>query len=252
MYKHGDYEKMNKELSNCNWDALFETKNVQECYEIFLDKYNETCSKFIPRFKLTSKTKRAPWITNELLKLSRAKKALWYKLKASGGKIRSIELEYKKAKREFEKQSREATRSFEKNLVFDTKNPKRLYTYINSKQKVKPRLNSIISSTGETVTDNESIANILNDHFSSVFVKEDGSDRLPVFNSRTAERIESITITNSTVAKLLSELNPNKSTGSDGVHPHVLKACAQTLANPVNHLPTLPGLRRTSESLVGS
>ncbi|RNA18729.1 RNA-directed DNA polymerase from mobile element jockey-like [Brachionus plicatilis] len=117
-------------------------------------------------------------LSKELIQLSKAKKELWHKFKASRGKIRSIEQECKKVKREIDVKSREATRYFEKNLVLDTKNPKRLYSYISGKQKVR-HLNSMVNSAGEVIVEKQTIANILNAHCTLI---KHSTDQMPVFS----------------------------------------------------------------------
>ena len=50
----------------------------------------------------------------------------------------------------------------------------------------------------------------------------------------TAELLTTIDIEESQVLNLLKKLQPDKSPGSDGIHPHVLKECAAELTKPLS------------------
>ncbi|RMZ97674.1 RNA-directed DNA polymerase from mobile element jockey-like [Brachionus plicatilis] len=174
-YKRGDFGQMQLELDRKNWGELFENKNIEQCYDEFLNTYNSLCDKFIPKFKQKINKRKPSWINPELAKLIKKKKSLWHQLRASGGKNRSLEQSYTSVKREIEKKSRDSIRLFEKSLADDKLNPKRLYAYVNEKQKVKMRITSITNDSGVSTTNRNEIADTLNKHFSSVFVNEESS-----------------------------------------------------------------------------
>ena len=89
--------------------------------------------------------------------------------------------EYNTIRKNIKKESKKATISFEQRLANDKKNPKLLYAYVNSRQKVKVHL-SALKNNQNTVTNNkQEIASILNDQFSSVFVNELADETLPEF-----------------------------------------------------------------------
>jgi hypothetical protein len=80
---------------------------------------------------------------------------------------------------------------------------------------------------------------MLNIQFSSVFIRE-SDEKLPEFKSRTnvrlqAEKVAAV-ITREKVVKLLAGLCPSKSMGADGVHPSVLRYCADALASVFVHI----------------
>ena len=87
-----------------------------------------------------------------------------------------------------------AVREFEEKLANDKKNPKKLYAYINSRQKVKTQINSLLIQN-KTITNGNEIANALNNQFQSVFVDDSDSTELPEFKNRTTESISDISFT---------------------------------------------------------
>ena len=93
--------------------------------------------------------------------------------------------------------------------------PKRLYSYVRDKQKVK--VSNLKKDDGNfTKTDSES-CQVLSDFFISVFTKED-SGELPDFSKRTEFEINDIIVTEDKVRKILHNLKTDKSQGPDGIN----------------------------------
>ena len=62
--------------------------------------------------------------------------------------------------------------------------PKIFYSYVRSKQKVKPVIPHLRKEDGETTTNDQEIADFLGKFFESVFTMEEGGDNiLPEFES---------------------------------------------------------------------
>ena len=81
---------------------------------------------------------------------------------------------------------------------------------------------------GRLESDNTNKANILNAQFRSVFTQE--NDMLPNLPPSTVPSIPNFTISIEGVSKLLSDLNPHKATGPDGVPARILKVAAEEIA----------------------
>ena len=74
-------------------------------------------------------------------------------------------------------------------------------------------------------TENKKIACVLNEYFSSVFTRETvGQIPEPKikFQGKESEKIVAFEITQTMVMNKLSDINANKSAGSDGFHPKFL------------------------------
>ena len=78
-------------------------------------------------------------------------------------------------------------------------------------------------------TENNAKANILNQQFSSVYTRED-IQTMPVLPNSPYPDIMNITVNIQGVAKLLSDLNPNKACGPDNISPRLLKEIANEIA----------------------
>ena len=97
---------------------------------------------------------------------------------------------------------------------------------------------SMLIANGITHTDDTSKATILNNFFaeqSSLSADEfdQSNDSHALHNSL---ELNSITIENSNILKILKLLNTNKSCGIDGIGNNILKTCADSLATPIGIL----------------
>ena len=126
-------------------------------------------------------------------------------------------------RRSVKKATKTAIIQFEESLANDKKNPKRLFSYINSKQKIKTKLNTMRTNSGDVTSDKVEIANLLNQHFNSVFVYEPFNDIMPDFPKRTDHEISDLKIELLIIKLKLEKLDVSKSQGNDEVHPMSFK-----------------------------
>ena len=74
---------------------------------------------------------------------------------------------------------------YEKQVAENIKtNTKAFWNYVQSKTKTRNAVGSLISETGDIVTDGLRKAQMLNNFFTSVFTKEDVTN-IPIFESRS-------------------------------------------------------------------
>ena len=89
-------------------------------------------------------------------------------------------VEYRMAQHKVVKEYRKAKREFERNLVKNIKsNPRSFYAYVRSKTKVKEVVGPLTDSDNQFVSDNGVMCEILNDYFGSVFTSENVNIALP-------------------------------------------------------------------------
>jgi len=107
----------------------------------------------------------------------------------------------------------------EKTLIQNlTSNPKALYGYIKSKNKIRASISKIVKLDGSLTKSDSEAAKELNRFFQSVFTQEDPSS-VPEFLPRVNSSLNEICITEEEMYCQLSGLNPNKTQGPDGLHP---------------------------------
>ena len=114
--------------------------------------------------------------------------------------------------------------------------PKLFYSYVRSKQKVKPVMPYLRKEEGETTTNDQEIADGPGKFFESVFtMEEDGDNILPEFENRVPENkvLKEVTFTELVIFIKLQQLKEDKVCGPDGIHLNILNDCAETLAKPL-------------------
>jgi hypothetical protein len=104
---------------------------------------------------------------------------------------------------------------------------------------VKEQIEALKDDEGRLTVDKSEIADILNNHFESMFIKEP-PDPLPEFENRTnvnfgTERVLA-KINELEIGKILKSLKESKSMGPDQIHPMILKECALEFAKPLTIL----------------
>ena len=128
---------------------------------------------------------------------------------------------------------------FERRIAQTSKtNPKAFWKHLRRNLKTKPGIAPLLENLEDKTSlkySDEEKANILQNQFSSVFLKESG-DNIPIFPERTKACISNMVITNEMVFDQLLSLNPNKSCGPDEIHPRMLKELADLLSQPLTLL----------------
>ncbi|XP_078585907.1 uncharacterized protein LOC144867713 [Branchiostoma floridae x Branchiostoma japonicum] len=107
-------------------------------------------------------------------------------------------------------------------------NPKAFWNYIKSLKQDSTSIASV-RHQGVLTSDPKEKAEALGDQFSSVFTKED-LDTRPTLGNPVTPPNSQLHISVAGVAKQLSDLNPNKATGPDGLHPRLLKTVSTQIA----------------------
>ena len=79
------------------------------------------------------------------------------------------------------------------------------------------------------------MAEILNNFFQSTFTDED-LEFITDFPQWTLEQLPEISLTKQSILNKLAKLDIAKASGPDGMHPCVLKNCAESLVNPLYYL----------------
>jgi hypothetical protein len=222
---------MSSKLESIDWSVELDLNNIDLAYDRFCLIYNRLCDEFIPKFKPSPNKARPPWVSRELIQLDNKRKRLFHSNVRSHWKSASKVRTYRRTIKELASRSSAAIVSFERRLAFD-KNPKSLFSYVRQRNAIDTSITALKSPTDRTVTEPKEIADVLNNHFSSVFQGE--TDNLPCFSSPLVSfRLESVMFTEADIAERLAALDRTKSMGVDGIHPHVLRECSHALAQPL-------------------
>ena len=212
--------------------------STQELWDYFKKELEDSIDENIPQ--KTARIKDGnPWITRDIKRPIRKRDRLYKKQKKSGDP--KHKKKYKELKRLVQKEIRRAYWKYIEDIITpdpnDDKQPncmKRFWTFIKHKRshgnEIPPLQNG-----GLLHSDPVEKANILNNQFQSAFSEKSEftkTDFPKICNMTNTlyPTIQDLNITENGIAKLLSNLNPHKAAGPDGITSRVLKELSTDMA----------------------
>ena len=237
LYHKADYVKMRQEFAAVNWDDITAGMNTEEKWKTLCEVYDDIVDRNVPTAKrrrkyavpldkaIRDKIKEKDQLSRRLNEMKRQKNwgehdQLWKKYCRVRNKVRSL--------------TREARKKFETSIAKESKeNPKRVFSYINSKIKSRQGIGNICidpENEKSPVTDDDQVkADIFSKFFKSVQVEEkDEGPKLPKEN--ITHKMLPIKITREQVLKTLNKLLKNKAAGIDKMSPKILKEVGNEIA----------------------
>ncbi len=142
---------------------------------------------------------------------------------------------YNEARRRVKKLIKQAKRRYEEDIAADNKNnAKKFFRYINSKKQIRSGIGPIKDTTGNLVTDDQNMANMLNNYFSSVFNTPaevghittndiDTNNAIASTPATSEQTLHNLAVTTEEILKALNDIKTNKSPGPYNIYPRVLK-----------------------------
>ncbi len=146
--------------------------------------------------------------------------------------------QYQKSLRTCRTLIRTSKRNNEKQLAREVKiNPKKFFTYIRLKKKVKTNIGPLTDETGSLTQDSKHMSKILNSNFASVFTTEDKETipEAPVPPSWITP-LEIDVISPHDLKKYFDKLDTNKSMGPDSLSPRLLRELKQQILHPLTNI----------------
>jgi hypothetical protein len=214
-----------KEFSTAFTSEHTITDDINTLWNTFKNKCTTIMEERIPS-KMTTSRFNQPWINKQVKRLSRRKKKA-YKQANLRGSHENLP-NFNNLQKDTQRECKQAYNTYVNNLVTSDKNPKKLYSFISSKRCESSGV-SVIKDNGVGHSDPKVKAKILNNQFSSVFTREDLTNT-PTMDSYPYPSMDPFTVTVNGVTKLLSELDPHKAQGPDGIPPKFLKEFATDIA----------------------
>lgn len=231
MYNRGNYDEIRKNLGMVNWEDRLSCVNSNEAWKIFKTLLHGEVEANIPKSKpIVGKGKKMPYVDKETFIKRRAKNRAWCRY--VNDRTEENFSVFKNERNDLRRMTREKKADFESKLATEVRdNPKAFWNYSRSQRKQQDDIPKLVDKDGVIIETDNQKAEALNKQFCSVFVNEP-ADNVPEQEiPRTT--MQPINVEISDVEKRLSELNPNKSGGPDGVHPRILKEARKALATPL-------------------
>jgi hypothetical protein len=233
-YNKGDYSKLREEMTQKEWPVH---EDIEETWKGISENIRNATSACVPKVTVKSEdqdsAEKPPWYTPKVREKCKAKRKAYEHFKDTG---RDYNL-YARARNQAQWEVRKAVREDEKETANRVKNnPKALFSHANKKIKTKSTVSDLkLPEGGTTSTGNEKVETLAT-FFESVYTVEN-TENLPIFESKNPSKpLNEINVTGEMVLNKLKKLNPNKSSGPDGIHTRVLKEASNELAQPLADL----------------
>ena len=231
-----DFQKISNNLSEIDWVSELQGKSALASWEYVKEVIDRETEQCVPKKKRRKGT-RPLWMTRNVMRLIRKKRRVWRWYTSSSYSRKDCEefQAYKKVQDQVKKAVRLAKRNFERKLAKDAKkNPKAFYGYMKKKVSNRVSVGPLKDSTGQLVTDDQVMAEHLNQFFCSVFTQEDCSNIPEPENLFTGMGpLTDVEITEEKVKAKLQKLRPDSAPGPDRLWPRVLVSLADVLASPL-------------------
>jgi hypothetical protein len=128
---------------------------------------------------------------------------------------------------------RNAKRNVEKRLAGNNGgNNRPFYAYIKRKTKSRSGIGPLKNEKKETATEDQGMAELLNNFFGSVFTRED-TENIPAAEEMEGGILDSITITEKAVREKIQNLKTDSAAGPDEIGPKLLQELESVLTKPL-------------------
>ena len=134
-----------------------------------------------------------------------------------------------------ESYKRSSTAQEQKAIAAIKRNPKYFFTYVKKFCKTRPAIGPLLDRAKQFVVDNEGMANILSEQYSSVYSTPRSEPVSPMdfFNTEDASKLIDIEFTEEDFIEAIDEIANNAAAGPDGFPAILLKKCKETLSKPL-------------------
>ncbi len=226
MYRKANWSAIKEDLADISGDfedVCLDMVSVDELWNDFKTRINDTVERNIPS-KFVTPNKQVPWCDKKVSKLLYKKKKAFNKAKASDN---SEDWDtFRSMRKSVNRTIRSNFRKYVRNTCESS--TKKFFSLVKNLKRDSSGISTLKSSNG-MVSDNIQKAQALNHQFESVFTQET-TDNIPNLPHSIYPDMPDMNISVTGVEKLLTDLNPNKATGPDGVSSHILKMGAKEIA----------------------
>ena len=235
MYNKANFAAISRELAAVDWGGLFEDKDANECFELFLTHYNQLVDIHVPlkEVKLDSSFKRPP---RSLLNNRREAWKDYLVARREHGRRSDAALHawdsYAHMNQQYRNFAILKQKEYEERLASDlVQRPKCFHAYVRRKRKGRAPIGPL-KEENRIISDDSAMSNLLVGYFGSVFQEYSGSE---VAAHQTCDGImEGVRIEYADVCRALSNLKADGSPGPDKIHPQILRSCNVACAFPLH------------------
>ena len=204
-YSKGDYGKINKELSETNWDSILDANDIERSWQTFQDRVNALTKRNVPE-KGKQRNKKQPWVDKEVREALREKNRAWKSYRAN--KTTELWQSFTKVRNRTNRIIRSKKATYENDLAQEIKrNPKKFWRYLNIKRNSNRELPVMYDEGQKAFNTDLEKANQFNKYFSEVYTNEN-LQQSPNLTGRAGQnKLENIYVTRELVNKELNKIN---------------------------------------------
>lgn len=212
--------------------ATDELQSASDAYDNWLDLVSAIEKECVPTKTATGR-QRSPWITENILRLSRQKRKLFRRAKKTHNSDHINQA--RQAQRDLKKAIYTSHRSYVETIAQKAiKSPKLFWSYVNRQRKSSSPPEFTVG--GAILHSPHAVAELFSAQFSSAWTvpgTQKTADTLPPPHVVPLENVE---INADDVIEAVRHLKPSQSAGPDGVHPMLLKAGSERLSTVLARL----------------
>jgi len=228
----GNYVAINEALKKVNWELEFAGLQAEGMWQVFRNTLLRLINDFVP-CRTEKKRGRNRWISKSTVRQIKVRNRAWndYKKSRCDGDYKK----YTKIRNKVNGLVREdKSKHIDRLFKSFRGNPKRFYGFMRDIKTVKAEVRDLVTPNGTRTENDQQAAQVLCDYFKKVFTLEpdDSSHSAPPM-SRNGITVD---FEAGKVYQRLVKLKSDKSAGSDGLHPFILKACSESIAQPLSQI----------------
>ena len=254
-YAQADFEQANQLLSECDWDKLLESDDVDQCLKVWNECFMNIMGSCIPKGVLPKK-KNLPWLTKNLTRAMHKRKWLYRRARKTGQS--AWKKKYKAARNETLKMLRKEKQDYFDKYVNNV-STKQFWKTMKYLRKDAVSIPTLIDNDHNKAIEDQDKANMLSSFFSKCFY----SSLPPLFDSdldiispvsginsapdssnsssgdspgSSDDNLDNLLCTEEEVLRLLQSIDTSKANGPDKISGKMLKATATSIAYPITIL----------------
>ena len=229
-YSKADFDKLRDITSSIAWSDDLNPLSASEAWDVFKNKLCTAVEECIPLRNRRS-AGRPLWMNQNILRVIRKKRRLWkvYQTSQDYADFKA----FQDIQKSIAKTIRRAKKKLERKLAKQfKKNSRPFYSYVNSKTKSSHQVGPLKNEHKEIISNNNEMADLLNNYFSTVFTSENDAN-LPTPVISHNEKLTAIEVDEDMIKSRIHKLKSNSAPGPDKILPRVLQELEDIIVTPL-------------------
>ena len=235
-----DWEGIENELKNQNWESEFRASNPEQMLKKFIDICKEIVIKYTPTRRKRANSNDNGFIPRDRKKLMRKRRRITAQLKKTSSEARQKKLkeEFIQIERELIKSHQQSQERSESKAVESIKrNSKYFFSYAKKFASSKIGIGPFIDGNNELVTSSEKMADMLSTQYNSVYSipKEPLPKAEELFTNNHVNNhwLHNINFDEEDIVEAIDQISPSAAAGPDGFPAMLLKTCKYSISKPL-------------------